>query len=287
MRIAGRERASVETLIRTALDLGVNFFDHADIYGRGESEAFFGTVYDLKTPASREKVIVQSKCGIVPGKYYDFSKAHILEAVDGSLKRLNTAYLDILLLHRPDNLMEPEEIQEAFTALHESGKVRAFGVSNFSAMTIELLKTAVTFPVVANQMQYSPVHAYLTSESTAANTARDDAASRSGGLLEYCRIHGIRLQAWSPFQYGDIKGVYVDNPAYAAVNAALQSLADKYGITKTGAVAAWIARHPAGIQLVAGTTGPDRLKEIVAGAGVTVTRQEWYDVLAAGGSRLA
>ncbi|MDR3318460.1 MAG: aldo/keto reductase [Clostridiales bacterium] len=282
MRLPGAENP--ERLVKTAIDGGVNFFDHADIYGGGESERVFGRLLNLRG-ADRAKVTIQSKCGIRNG-FFDFSKEHILKSVDGILERLGTEYLDALLLHRPDNLMEPEEIAEAFDKLKTAGKVRNFGVSNFNVRTVELLKTAVKDKLIINQLQYSPVHAFMSAQSLTVNNDFHEAADRDGGILEYCRINNITVQAWSPFQYGLIKGAYLDNADFPEINAALLAVAEKYNITKTGAVAAWIARHPADMQIIAGTTKPERLKEIICGASVDISREEWYTIYRAGGFKL-
>ena len=134
---------------------------------------------------------------------YDFSKSHILKSVDGILKRLNTDYLDALLLHRPDPLVEPEEVAEAFELLHSSGKVRSFGVSNQSPMLIELLQKYVNQPLVINQLQFGVAHTpYAGSGAFSSNMTADQSVDRSSEILEYCRLKDIAIQAWSPFQYG-------------------------------------------------------------------------------------
>ena len=277
MRLNGLEEKVRERFIGSALDAGLNFFDHADIYGRGECESMFGAaVKALKIP--RDKIVIQSKCGIVPGVMFDFSEKHILEAVDGSLKRLGTDHLDGLLLHRPDALAEPEEIAEAFFELEKSGKVGYFGVSNMHPMQIELVKSAVKQPIVADQLQFSPTNATMISNGIEANMLTDGAVARDGYILEYCRLHSITIQAWSPYQYGFFEGVYLGSEKYPDLNAAIGRIAEKYGIEDVAVVAAWILRHPANMQMVTGTMNAKRLAAIAKGADVVLTREEWYKI---------
>ena len=284
MRMASLDERNVDAVMDTALACGVNFFDHADIYGRGASEELFGA-YLKRNPTVRDEIIIQTKCAIHDGQY-DFSKEHIIRSVEGSLSRLGVESVDLLLLHRPDTLMEPEEVAEAFDLLELSGKVRHFGVSNHNALQIELLKTAVKQPLLVNQMQFSPTEAGMVSSGMNVNMKNEGSVMHDGGLLEYSRIHGITIQAWSPFQYGFFEGSYIDSDKFPALNAVLAEIAEKYGITKTGAAAAWILRHPAGMQLIAGTMNPDRIREICAGADITLTRAEWYAVYRAAGHTL-
>lgn len=278
MRITKMSDSEIQTLVNTAIDAGINMMDHADIYG-GElhlCETRFGEAMKL-TPAQREKIIIQSKAGIRKG-YFDFSEAHLLEAVDGSLKALKTDYLDVLLLHRPDALVEPEEVASAFDKLQSSGKVRNFGVSNQTPGQIELLKTAVKQPLLVNQVQLSITHAPLIAQGVAINMAGlEQSVDRNVGLLDYSRKEGMTLQAWSPFQRGFFDGPFIgDRENCAALNDALDEIAAAHGVTPTGIAVAWIIRHPAKMQVVLGTTRPDRVKECVAGAGVTLSREEWY-----------
>ncbi|MBR2903678.1 MAG: aldo/keto reductase [Clostridia bacterium] len=284
MRIGGIDERQIDLLIDTALDNGVNFFDHADIYGRGKAEETFGG-YLARRKGARDKMIIQSKCAIHDGRY-DFSKDYILRSVDGILARLGVEYLDVLLLHRPDTLMEPCEVAEAFDVLKRAGKVRRFGVSNHNAMQIELLKTAVKQPLVANQLQFSPTEAGLVASGLNVNMKNADSVMLGGGLLEYCRIKNMTIQAWSPFQYGFFEGCYIDDDKYPILNQKLQEIAEKYGVTKTGVAAAWILRHPANMQVIAGTTNPSRLREICAGADVHITGEEWYEIYRAAGHSL-
>ena len=206
--------------------------------------------------------------------------------MDGSLSRLGVEYVDALLLHRPDTLMEPEEVAEAFSILASSGKVRRFGVSNHNAMQIELLKTAVTQSLVANQLQFSPTEAGMVTSGMNVNMKNAESVMHDGGLLEYSRIKHMTIQAWSPFQFGFFGGTYIDNENYSALNAKLAEIGEKYGLTKTGAAAAWMLRHPANMQLIAGTMNPTRLTEIARAADVVLTRAEWYEIYRAAGHTL-
>lgn len=271
-----------ENFLSAALGEGLNFFDHADIYGRGECESVFGAAF-AALGVVRDKVYLQSKCGIIPGKMYDFSEKHILEAVDGSLARLRTDYLDILLLHRPDALMEPEEVASAFSKLKKSGKVRSFGVSNMHPYQIELLKSCMDEPIVADQLQFSPAHAGMVACGFEVNMLTDGAIGRDGYILEYCRLHGIAVQAWSPFRFGFFDGVFLGNEKYAELNAVLGRLAEKYGVEPAGIVTAWILRHPAKTQVVTGTTSVKHLLEAAQGAKITLTREEWYEIYKSAG----
>lgn len=238
------------------------------------------------SPSVREKIILQSKCGIGPGRMYDSSKEHILSSVDGILGRLQTEYLDVLLLHRPDALVEPEEVAEAFDILHCSGKVRFFGVSNHRSSQIRLLQKYVEQPLVADQLQFSVVNSSMIQIGMEANMGTDGAVDRDGGVLDFCRENEITIQTWSPFQYGYRSGVFLGNPKFRELDDAIGELAQKYGTTDTAVAAAWILRHPAKMQLVAGTTKPSRLKEICQAADLTLTREEWYRLYLAAGHML-
>lgn len=285
MRIARMSNAEIATLVGTARDTGINVFDHADIYGgeRHLCERRFGEALRL-TQAERDAIVIQSKVGIRKG-YFDFSREHILATVDKSLAALRTDYLDLLLLHRPDTLVEPEEVAEAFDMLHAAGKVRHFGVSNHTPGQVELLRTAVTQPLVANQVQLSITHAPLFAQGVAANMAGlEQSVSRDVGLLDYSRLNSMMLQAWSPFQKGFFDGVFLgDRENFAELNDAIDELAGQYGVTPTGIAVAWIVRHPANIQAVLGTTNPGRVRDSAAGSDVTLTRQEWYRLFRAAG----
>ena len=269
-------------LVDAAMAEGVDFFDHADIYGKGACESLFGRVFE-QTEFRREDIILQSKCGIVPGVMYDFSKEHILQSVEESLRRLRTDYLDILLLHRPGALMEPEEVAEAFDLLEGSGKVRHFGVSNHTPMQIQLLKKCVRQDLLVNQLQFSIPFSNMVASGLEANMLTDGAVNRDNSVLDFCRLHDMTIQAWSPFQYGFFEGVFVDSEKYPELNQVLADLAEKYGTTKTGIASAWIFRHPAKIQMVAGTTNLKRLREIALAADIRLTREEWYQLYLSAG----
>lgn len=284
MRIVELENAdAVKGWVETALEHGINFFDHADIYGKGRCEELFGQVL---TPSLREKIILQSKCSIRPGIAFDFSKEHILNSVDGILKRLNTEYLDILLLHRPDALMEPEEVADAFRILKESGKVRHFGVSNQTPMQMELLSKYCDEPLLINQLQLSIAHCPMINSGINANMYNDSGINRDGGVLEYCRLKDITIQAWSPFQYGMFEGVFLGNEKFAELNKVIDNLAEKYNVTNSAIAVAWILRHPAGIQTIVGTTNKDRIAQISKASEIRLTREEWYALYMAAGNKL-
>lgn len=284
MRIASKPLKEVKELIDTALEEGINFFDHADIYGGGKSEEVFAEAIGMN-PNIREKIIVQTKCGIRRG-YYDFSKEHILESVDGSLKRLKTDYVDILLLHRPDTLMEPEEVAEAFSILHTSGKVRNFGVSNFHPMQIELLSKYLNQRIIVNQLQLSIAHTGMIDFGFNVNMKVDQAINRDGSVLEYCRLKNITIQAWSPFQYGFFEGTFMGNIKFRELNDKIEEIANKKGVPSIAIPIAWILRHPAKIQPIVGTTNPSRLKDICKASEVNLSREEWYELYRSAGNRL-
>lgn len=284
MRMHALDPAGVDAIMDAALASGINFFDHADIYGRGASERVFGE-YLARHHGVREGVFIQTKCAI-HDEQYDFSKEHIISSVEGSLARLGVDYVDALLLHRPDTLMEPEVVAEAFDLLADSGKVRYFGVSNHTPMQIELLKTAVKQPLLINQLQFSITEAGMVSAGMNANMKNEASVMRDGGVLEYSRIHGITIQAWSPFQRQKYLGSYIDCAELPELNARLAEIGEKYDLTKTGVAAAWILRHPANMQILAGTMNPARLAEICAGAAVTLSRAEWYEIYRAAGHTL-
>ncbi|GHT41021.1 oxidoreductase [Bacteroidia bacterium] len=284
MRINSLPLSEIDTLVKTALDQGINFFDHADIYGGGTSETLFSQAIGMNSRI-REKMIIQSKCCIRQG-FYDASKEYILAAVDGILKRLQTDFLDILLLHRPDALIEPEEVAEAFDVLHYSGKVKHFGVSNYNPMQMELLKKYVPYPLVVNQLQYSVVHTPMIDEGMAVNMLTGQAIDRTGHVLDYCRLNDMTIQAWSPFQKGFFEGPFFLDSNYAALNEALTEYGEKYGLDVTGAAVAWITRHPANIQVILGTTKPERLIAGCKGSDVPMTRPEWYGIYKAAGNMI-
>lgn len=281
MRMGGLDERGVDAIMEAALENEINYFDHADIYGGGRSEELFGG-YLKRHPSARDGMFIQTKCAIRPGQY-DFSKEHILRAVDGSLSRLGVDYVDALLLHRPDTLMEPDEVAEAFELLESCGKVRHFGVSNHNPMQIELLKTAVKQPLIINQLQFSVTEAGMVSSGMNANMKNADSIMHDGCILEYSRINNMTIQAWSPFQFGFFKGTFIDHPDYPELNAKLAEIGERYGLSKAGVAGAWILRHPAGIQMIAGTMNPSHLHDICKAADVTLTRTEWYEIYRAAG----
>ncbi|MFN8375870.1 MAG: aldo/keto reductase [Anaerolineae bacterium] len=284
MRISGMSSAEISHLIHTALDEGVTFFDHADIYGGGQSEARFAEALDMN-PTLRAKMHIQSKCGIRKGMF-DFSKEHILNAVDGSLKRLRTEYLDVLLLHRPDALVEPEEVAEAFTILQDSGKVKYFGVSNQNPMQIELLTKFVKQKIIFNQLQLSITNTGMIDAGITVNMEIDASIDRDGSILDYCRLKDITVQPWSPFQYGFFEGVFLDNPKFPELNAVIDRMAAEKGVANTAIAIAWLLRHPAKMQPIVGTTNAARLKDMCKASNITLTRQEWYEIYLAAGNIL-
>lgn len=280
MTMAGLSAKEATAVVDNALDLGINFFDHADIYGGGKSEEVFSQAIDLKSSA-REKVIIQSKTAIRKG-FYDFSKEHILDSVDKSLDRLNTDYLDVLLLHRPDALMEPDEVAEAFHRLEKSGKVRHFGVSNHNPMQIELLKQSVEQDLIVNQLQLSLMHTGMIDAGINVNTKDSYSIDHDGSILDYSRLNKMTIQAWSPIKAeGE---VFIDNPNFPDVNNKLKEIGERYGLDSSGAAIAWILRHPAHIQSIVGTMTPKRLTEYALASDVQLTREEWYELYRSAGN---
>ncbi|MCL1632094.1 aldo/keto reductase [Sporolactobacillus sp. CPB3-1] len=290
MRIAGLSEEAVDRLIKTDLEQGITFFDHADVYTDGACETLFGKVL-AREPGLRDQITLQTKCGIVRGKgehnkAFDFSKRHILETVNASLKRLQTDHLDYLLLHRPDALVEPEEVAEAFEQLYAQGKVRHFGVSNQNPYQIELLKKYVRQPLEINQLQLSIKFTGMIDAGLNVNMTVEGASDRDGSILDYCRLNGITIQAWSPFQYGFFDGVFLDNPKFPELNKKIDEIAAKYGVSNNAIAVAWILRHPANMQVILGTTNVTRVAESARGADLVLTRQEWYDIYQAAGNKL-
>ena len=287
MRIPDMTDDAIRDLVRTARDSGIDFFDHADVYG-GElhrCEERFAEALAL-TPSEREQVVLQTKAGIVgDGPYFDFSYEHILESVEGSLKALRTDYIDVLLLHRPDALVEPDEVARAFDELHAAGKVHHFGVSNHTPGQVELLKKSVRQPLAFNQVQLSITHANVITQGLVANMGGlDQAIDRDNDILNYSRLNDMTLQAWSPFQKGFFDGVFLgDREQYAELNDVLEEVAAAHGVTPTGIAVAWITRHPAHFQVVLGTTNPQRVRDSAAGSDVVLSREEWYRIFTAAG----
>jgi predicted oxidoreductase len=286
MRISQMENAAVDQLITTALDEGITFFDHADIYAAGKSEEVFAASVK-RLGLKREQLVLQSKCGIRPSVgMFDFSRDHILTSVDGILKRLNTDFLDVLLLHRPDALVEPEEVAEAFDRLQTAGKVKAFGVSNQNPMQIELLQRYLPQKLLFNQLQLSIAFTPMIDAGIHVNNKDDFAVVRDGSILDYCRLKDITVQAWSPFQYGFFEGVFLDNPKFPELNLVIDRIAKEHKVANTAVAVAWISRHPAHIQTVLGTTNPQRVRDAAKSSGFVLTRAEWYEIYRTAGNFL-
>jgi predicted oxidoreductase len=289
MRIQDKTDEEVRTLVSTARDAGIAFLDHADVYGSEPHgcERRFAEALQL-TPSEREQYVIQTKAGIVKdGPYFDFSYEHIIESVNGSLDALGTDYIDILLLHRPDALVEPEEVARAFDELSAAGKVRAFGVSNQTPRQIDLLRRYVTQPIVANQLQLSITHAPMIAQGVAANMqGLDQSIVRDDGIVDYCRLNDITIQAWSPFQAGFFDGPFLGSERHPELNAVIDRLAEKYDVPAEAIAVAWITRHPAQMQVVLGTTTPERVVAAAQGSDVPLTRAEWYELFRAAGYRV-
>ncbi len=284
MRISEMSPTEAAGLIDAAVGSGINFFDHADIYEDGLSEEVFAA--GLKEAGvKREDIILQSKCGIRDGQF-DFSKEHILDSVDGILRRLNTEYLDILLLHRPDVLMEADEVADAFTVLREAGKVRHFGVSNQNPGQMELLRRSMPMPIVANQLQLSLAVTGMIDAGLNVNMTVDAANMRDGGVLEYCRLNRISIQAWSPFQFGFFGGVFLGNERYTELNTELQRQSLESNLSPTALSIAWLLRIPGAVQPLIGTTNPDRVRDIALAADYQMSRKDWYSLYCAAGNTL-
>ena len=284
MRMGDLSPAQVDDVIFAALDKGINFFDHADIYGGGRCEKKFGEALK-RNPGLRDRVFIQSKCSIRNG-LYDFSATHITEAVDGILSRLETDHLDSLLLHRPDALMEPDEVGQAFEQLHKAGKVLSFGVSNFNRFQMELLQGGLPYPIMADQLQMSLAHTPMIDEGLNVNTMFDGGVTRASGTLEYCRMKGIVVQTWSPLQKGFIEGAFLGDPAFDALNKTLERLAGVYWVTPDAMAYAWLLRYPARMQVIIGTMNPAHIASAAEAAEVHLSREEWYELYRAAGNRL-
>ena len=285
MRLGDLKQNELDRFIHTALEHGANYFDHADIYGNGVCEEHFGAAIREDPSIRRQDIILQSKCGIRKG-LYDSSKEHLLNSVDGILKRLQTDYLDVLLIHRPDALTEPEEVADVFDELEQSGKVRYFGVSNHKPMQIELLKSAVRQPLLINQLQFSIPVSNMVANGMEVNMDTPGSADRDGSVLDYSRLKRMTIQAWSPFQSPNWGGCFLGDSRYEALNRELDTLAEQYGVSATTVAAAWILRHPAQMQLITGTAQESRLKEIIRASDLHLTREEWYRLYLAAGHRL-
>ncbi|CGG83233.1 TPA: aldo/keto reductase family oxidoreductase [Streptococcus pneumoniae] len=287
MRIKDKSVKEVEELVETALSVGINAFDLADIYGRGRCEELLGLVLKNR-PDLREKMWIQSKCGIRIEEftYFDFSKDYIIKSVDGILQRLKIDHLDSLLLHRPDALMESDQVAEAFDLLYKQGKVRDFGVSNQNPMMMELLKKDVKQPLAVNQLQLSAAFTPGFESAFHVNMEDSQAAMRDGSVFEYCKLHDVVIQAWSVLQFGYFKGNFVGNEKFQALNQVLDRLAIKYGVTSSTIAISWILRYPAKMQAVVGTTNPKHLREVSRAANFSLTRKEWYEIYLAAGNNL-
>jgi len=287
MRMPALSVEDAAKMIQTAYDLGINYIDHATCYGDGEAEIRFGDAISL-TDVKREDLIIQSKCGLRFDKMiFDWRKSNIIESVDGILKRLKMDYLDVLLLHRPDLLYDPEQIAEAFDELEAAGKVRYFGVSNTTPMQTELLKKYVKQPLKINQLQLSLEQSQLIDQGLYMNNKTTDmSVMRDGGALDYCRLNDITIQAWSPLQYGMFKGMFIDNPKFSEMNEALDELSEKYGVTKAAIAIAWILRHPAKMQVIAGTMSPVHLTEMAEACNIELSHEDWYKLYLSSGKFL-
>ncbi|CTK39454.1 putative oxidoreductase [Streptococcus pneumoniae] len=287
MRIKDKSVKEVEELVETALSVGINAFDLADIYGRGRCEELLGLVLKNR-PDLREKMWIQSKCGIRIEEftYFDFSKDYIIKSVDGILQRLKIDHLDSLLLHRPDALMESDQVAEAFDLLYKQGKVRDFGVSNQNPMMMELLKKDVKQPLAVNQLQLSTAFTPGFESAFHVNMEDSQAAMRDGSIFEYCQLHDVVIQAWSVLQFGYFKENFVGNEKFQALNQVLDRLAIKYGVTSSTIAISWILRYPAKMQAVVGTTNPKHLREVSRAANFSLTRKEWYEIYLAAGNNL-
>ncbi len=284
MRIGEKSPQDVNTLIAKSLELGINTFDHADLYGGGASEEVFAKAMALGQ-VKREEIVLQSKCGICPG-YYDLSKEHIMTSAEQILKRLHTDYLDVFLLHRPDTLMEPEEVAAAFDELHTSGKVKAFGVSNMNSMQIEYLQSCLPWKLIINQLQFGAAHTGMVDSGLNVNMRKEAGIDRDGSVLEYCRMRDITIQTWSSLQYGFFEGTFLNNEKYPELNQVLERIAEENNTTAGAAAIAWILRHPAKMQAVIGTTNAERLGKIAEASRINLTRQEWYEIYCAAGNVL-
>ena len=276
-------------IVQIALDQGINFFDHADIYCRGKSEETFATLWQV-SPGLRTKIYIQSKCGIRFGgdpnpnspNRFDFSYEHIIRSVEGSLKRLNTDYLDVLLLHRPDPLVEPDEVAHAFDELHQTGKVCWFGVSNHTAAQLELLRHSVRQPIIANQVAFNVIHTHMLNEGIAFNQD-NPLLSRNEGTIEYCRLHNITLQAWGPLAWGRLTGRETKQPSeqLTKASALVADMAQQKGVSPEAILVAWVLRHPAKILAIIGTTNPGRIKASCEAERIEISREEWYRLFVA------
>ncbi|WP_347981325.1 aldo/keto reductase [Limosilactobacillus portuensis] len=296
MRMGNLAVSKVVNALQAAHEVGINFIDSADIYGndpelgRGSSEIHFGEAL-AQSGLTRENFFIQSKVGLFANAdnqitRYDSSKSHILKAVDGILSRMKVDYLDSLLIHRPDPLMDPSEVAEAFDELQTAGKVRHFGVSNFNPQQIELLQSVTDQRLLIDQLQFGLKHTGMIDFGLHTNMTDDESVNHDGGLLDYLRLKKMTIQTWSPFQYGTFAGTFINNEQFPKLNAELAKLADKYGVSKNAIAVAWILKHPANMQVLIGTMNPQHIQDSVAGSDITLTNQEWYDLYLAAGNTL-
>ncbi|MDO4667803.1 MAG: aldo/keto reductase [Streptococcus sp.] len=288
MRMAEKSGDEIVAILKTAEEIGINFYDHSDVYAGGQSEAKFAKgLQTAKIP--RDKVIIQSKCGlrdVHQNYHFDFSKDYIVSSVEKSLQRLQTDYLDILLLHRPDALIEPDEVAEAFHQLHQDGKVRYFGVSNQTPYQIELLQKSMNQKLLVNQLQFGPAHTIMVDEGLNTNMHNRFAIFRDGGVLDYCRLKDITIQAWSPFQVDLAQGLFMKHPDYRQLTDVLQQFANQYQISFEAMVLAWILRHPAQMQPIVGTMNTSRLASMAQAFDISLPRSEWYQIYKSAGNNL-
>lgn len=284
MRIENMSDYDIDSYINTAIDCGYNYFDHADIYGGGRCEEVFGAALK-RNKALRDKMIIQTKCGIRDGMY-DFSYEHIISSVDASLKRLQVDHIDVLLLHRPDLLMDPVEVAKAFEHLERNSKVKAFGVSNHSPAQIELLQKSINQKICINQLQLSITNANMISSGASVNTHFDEGINRDGYVRDYCRLNGITIQPWSPLQYGFFNGTFLDNQKFPDLCWVICEMASKYGVSDTGIAIAWLLRLPEKMQPVVGTTNLDRIKDIANASEIEMSREDWYKIYRVAGHQL-
>lgn len=286
MRIGGLTPNQIDTLIKTDLECGINYFDHAYVYGGGSCERKFGD-FIRENPSLRDQMYIQTKVGL-RDRIYDSSKDHIIKQTETSLQRFGVDYIDFLLIHRPDALVEPEEVAEAFDKLYSEGKVRHFGVSNHNSFQIALLNKYLgeDNPIVIDQLQFSVTNTTMVESGINVNVENEGAINRDGSVLDYCRLNNITIQPWSPFRYGVNEGVFIDNPKFPQLNAKLAEISARYNVTTTGMVISWILRHPANMQPIVGTVTPSRIREIAAASDITITRDEWYALYCASGKTL-
>ncbi len=284
MRFANMSYDEVEKFILESINQGIYMFDHADIYGGGKSEILFGEVLK-KHPQLRQQIIIQTKCGIRKG-FYDLSKEYIIESVEKSLKRLNIDYIDILLLHRPDALVEPASVNEAFNYLYDKGMVKTFGVSNHNTLQIALLNKYLDHKIEINQLQLSLTNSSMIDSGLNVNMLNELAINRDDSILDYCRLNDITIQAWSPVQYGFFDGTFINNEKYPKLNEILNNLASKYNVEPNAIAVAWISRHPSNIQTVIGTTKVERMKEFVKSQSIMLSKEEWYQLYCSVGKEL-